>query len=547
MAAAAEERFSRQKNDGRFPALAIRYCLDHAGATAQDLDDVVFHWKPWTGVAERAVSVLRAGMLGKRILSAQGGTWRDILLAGHTWRMNFDRGLKRHIPFHRVAHHECHAAGVFFQSPHEEAALLILDGTGEIASTSMGMGQGSRIRLFQQVKYPHSLGYLFVALTQYLGFRPESDEYKLMSLASYGNPVFVPAFREILRPTSDGGFDVDLSFFDYHLGGRDPWVSPKFVQRFGPLRKKDEPLDQRHADIALGLQVALEEVALHMARYLQTRTGSRHLCMSGGVALNSVMNGRLLREGPFETVDVHPAANDAGCCIGAALHLQVAQQGVTRPQPPPHSFLGPEYSDEQCRLALVKAGCEIHRLERPELIRRTVERIAAGKVVGWFQGRMEMGPRALGARSILADPRSPHMKDILNARVKHRESFRPFAPAVPEHLASEWFEVDRPSPYMLFVVPVRPEKREQVPAITHVDGTARLQTVGRASNPLFFDLLEAYGATTGVPVILNTSFNVMGEPIVCSPDDAVRCFLSTGIDDLVLGSYLVTKRAGLDG
>lgn len=542
LAAAPEERFSRVKNDGRFPELAIRYCLNHAGASVADLDQVAFHWKPWTGVPQRAWGVLSAGLQGRRVLAEQGGTWRDILLAGHHWRTRFDPGFKRHTPFFRVAHHMSHAAGVFFQSAHPEAAILILDGAGEIASTSMGHGQGNKIRLFQEVHYPHSMGYLFVALTQYLGFRPECDEYKLMSLASYGKPTCVPAFRDLVMPTADGGFRLDLRYFDYHLGGRNPWVSARFVERFGPVRKADEPLDQRHADIALGLQVALEEVALHMVRHLKRVTGARHLCMAGGVALNSVMNARVLRDGPFETVEVQPAANDAGCCIGSALHVQIAQNGIRRPAPPDHYYLGPEYEDSLCRAALEKAGCEFVTLEREKLIQKTASLIADGNVVGWFQGRMEMGPRALGSRSILADPRAADMKDILNARVKHREGFRPFAPAVPEELASQWFEVDRPSPYMLFVVPVRPQKRTLVPAITHVDGTARLQTVSRTSNPLFYDLLHRYGQETGVPVILNTSFNVMGEPIVCTPEDAVRCYLSTGIDALVVGSCLAVKR-----
>ncbi len=541
LAAGAEERFSRVKNDGRFPEGAIRFCLDRAGVAARDLDNVAFHWEPWVGFHKRVLSVLSAGARGRSLITNHGGTWRDILLAGHTWRQKFDPGFGKHIPFFRVKHHLSHAALVYYQSRYPDSAILVIDGNGEIASTSMGIGSGNKIKLFQHVDYPHSLGYLFVALTHYLGFKPESDEYKLMSLASFGEHKYTERFRKLVRLKSDGGFEMDLGYFDYHLGGRDPWVSRRFVEEFGPVRLPGSKLDQRHADIALALQTVLEETVMHMAVHLRKVTGSKYLCMAGGVALNSVMNGRLLREGPFDDITITPAANDAGCCMGAALALQVEKFGVERPGEPRNALLGPDYSAQECKAALLEAGLPAQEFAPDALLEKSAQLLMAGRVVGWFQGRMEMGPRALGARSILADPRNPEMKDRLNDRVKHRESFRPFAPAAPEEAASRWFEIDRPSPYMLFVVPVRPEARELLPSITHVDGTARLQTVARDSNPIFYDLLDRFGARTGIPVILNTSFNVAGEPIVCSPRDAVRCFMTTGIDDLVVGPFVVSK------
>ena len=540
VAAAEEERFSRQKNDGRLPTRAVDWCLREAGLGVADVDHVAFHWDPFLGLGRRALQL--AADLGavRRVGATQGQTWRHLLAARRdlgAWMAS--RGRPRY-RFHRVRHHLAHAASAYLLTPYDDAAVLVIDGTGEIASTTLAHGHGHGLDVLAEVLYPHSLGYLFVALTHYLGFQPECDEYKLMSLASFGTDRFVPAFRELVRLSPGGGFRLDLSYVDYHRGGRDPWVSARFVDAFGPPRRRDQPLEARHADLARALQLRLEDVALHAAHELSRRTRSRTLCLAGGVALNAVMNGRLLREGPFERVYVQPVANDAGCSLGAAAWLHTQLTG-TRPQPLPTVYLGPQYDQARCDAALDGQGLQVTHLDEAALVEAVAGLLAQGKTVGWFQGRMEMGPRALGNRSILADPRHPDMQRIVNQTIKHRESFRPFAPAVPVDDAATWFEAPGPLPYMVFVVPVRPERRAQLPAITHVDGTARVQTVAPADNPLFHRLLKAFGRRTGVPVLLNTSFNVMGEPIVASPADAVRTFRATDLDALVLGLALVTK------
>lgn len=362
-----------------------------------------------------------------------------------------------------------------------------------------------------------------------------------MSLASYGRPALEEAFRRVLRLERGGRYSLDLSFFQFQKGVRTPWVSPRFLETFGPARRRDEPILARHEDLAWALQRRLEETALHVAEHLHRRTGSRRLCVAGGVGLNAVMNGRLLRDSPFDEVFVQPAAYDAGCCVGAAYRIYNGLLGQPRAAPLEHVYLGPGLDDAACRAALDAAGLAARRLPEDELLRETAERLARGEVVGWCQGRMELGPRALGNRSLLADPRRADMKETLNLKVKHREPFRPFAPAVLEERAAEYFVCDRPSPFMTFVVSVRPEMAAAIPAVTHVDGSSRYQTVTAAQNPRFRKLIRRFGDLTGVPVLLNTSFNVMGEPIVCSPADAVACFRATAIDALVLGDYVVSR------
>jgi carbamoyltransferase len=546
VAAAEEERFSRVKHDGRLPRHAIAYCLDEGGLGIGDLDHVVFHWRPFLGFGRRLLQVASQMRFAGRMATAHGGTWMGLLRAKRDFaRLASTLNTRSTEPpryrFHRVPHHHCHAASAFFGSQFEEAAVLVIDGTGEIASTSFAVGRGTRLEVLEQIEYPHSLGYLFVAMTHYLGFKPESDEFKLMSLASYGDDRFVEAFREIVPLEEHGAYRVDLSYTNYQHGIRDPWFSKRFLDRFGPVRRKDEAIEPHHAAVARGLQRRLEEVALHMAKHLAERTGARALCLAGGVALNSVMNGRLIREGPFEEVFIQPAAGDSGCSIGGAQYVHHALLGNERCPPSPNTYLGPSFDHAACLSALEAAGLPARELDEDLLLGEVADHLAAGRVVGWFQGRAEMGPRALGNRSILADPRNAEMKDTINRKVKLRESFRPFAPAVPVEDAEKWFQCTAPLPYMTVVVPVRPSAREALGAVTHVDGTARVQTVSLADNPRFWRLLRAFAERTGVPVLLNTSFNVMGEPIVGTPDDAVRCFRATGIDVLVLERCVVLK------
>jgi carbamoyltransferase len=381
-------------------------------------------------------------------------------------------------------------------------------------------------------------------VTAYLGFYFASGEGKVMGLASYGDPeVYLPEFRKILRLEPEGRFSLDMSYFHYHLYGRGNWVSDKFVSIFGPPRLKGEPIGKRHEDIAAALQRVVEDAGLHMAEHLHTVTGMKNLCIAGGVGLNSVMNGKILRQGPFDEVFIQPAASDAGTAIGAALYVHSCLLGLPRPSPMRHAYWGPGFTDDEIAATLAGYDGRVNYRLVDDPARVGAETVARGEILGWFQGRMEFGPRALGNRSILADARGPNMKDILNARVKHRESFRPFAPSVLEERTGDYFTVDYPSPYMILVYDVRPDKRAVVPAITHVDGTGRVQTVNRETNPLYWSLIKEFEGLTGVGLILNTSFNVMGEPIVCRPEEALECFLNTGIDRLIIGNYLVEKIA----
>ena len=540
IAAAQEERFDRQKHSGAFPEHAIRYCLEEAGIGIDDVAHVGFHWQPFHQIHRRIAQIVRHLPDSLRYYDSHAGRWSNMVLVPRDLARRFpSRGGRPKYAFHRTRHPHCHAASAFYLSPFERAAVLTVDGSGEIASGTMGTAAGNRVRLHREVRFPHSLGYLYVALTHYLGFIPDSDEYKVMALASFGEPTYEKAFRRLVELRPDGTYRLDLRYFNFQRGIRDPWVSPRFVDEFGPVRRRGEPLEQRQKDIARALQKTLEETILHMVRHLHAETRERHLCYAGGTALNSVLNTRLLEETPFEDIFIQPAANDVGTGAGSALSIWHEVLGKPRGAPMQHAFYGPSFGPERCRAALEAAGLPYVELSEPDLVRRTAALIEDGRVVGWFQGRMEIGPRALGGRSILADPRRADMKDILNERVKHREPFRPFAPSVLEERAADWFDWDRPSPFMLYVVPIRPDRRDRIPAVAHVDGTARLQTVDRTSNPRYRALIEAFFERTGVPLVVNTSFNVMGEPIVCTPEEAVACFRSTGIDALVLGDFLV--------
>lgn len=539
VAAVAEERLTRVKHQGGVPERAVAFCLDKAGLTRNDIDHIGCYMRPGLRLGRRWL--YRAGMLARHPYYSAG--FMAYELAHNALYMQGMRRLRgRNTRLHFLEHHPAHAASAFFTSPFEEAALLSIDYVGEFAATWAGHGRGTNMTCLRRENYPRSLGVFYSAITDYLGFTRASDEYKVMGLAAYGKPEFYDEFRRIIRPRPDGWYDMDLSWaaWYYAPGSRCGYFSPKFLDRFGPPRRKGEPVAPRHANIAASAQRVLEDTALGLVRYLHARTGVQNLCLAGGVALNCAMNGRIKREGPFEAIHVQPAAGDDGIAIGAALQLHHTYSGAKRGGVMRSACLGPAYDDAAVRafLDMAKIPYEVPA----DLEERAAELIAEGRIVGWFQGAMEFGPRALGSRSILADPTRPEMKDLLNTCVKHREEFRPFAPSVLEEEAGNYFEGCASSPFMLFVYPVRPEQRDRLPAITHVDGTARVQTVSRDTQPRYYKLIEAFARRRGVPVIINTSFNVMGEPIVNTPEDAVRCFYSTGMDALVIDGYVVVKR-----
>jgi len=538
VAAAEEERFTRVKHQGGVPRKAVEYCLETAGLTRDDIDHIGCYMRPFLRVARRfpyrLTQVVRAPLY-----SAGYMAYELAHNALYVYGMRGLRGAKTKLHF--IEHHPAHAASAFLVSPFDEAALLCLDYVGEFAATWTGVGRGTRIERLHSRNYPHSLGVFYSAITDYLGFLRASDEYKVMGLASYGEPEFHDDFRKVVRPRSDGGYDLDLSWFVCHYapGSRCGYFSKKFLDRFGPPRRKGEPVEQRHMNVAASAQRILEDVVLGLARRLHDDTGLGRLCMAGGVALNCAMNGRLLRESPFDAIWVQPAAGDDGIAIGAAFQLHHRLTGAHRSFVMRDARTGPEFADQAIRQFL--DGAKI-RYEVPGYLEGlTAKLLADGRIVGWFQGRSEFGPRALGARSILADPTRPDMTDLLNKHVKHREDFRPFAPSCLEERAPEYFTGCTRSPFMSFVYPLEPAKRDRVPAITHVDGTARVQTVSEDVNPRYYRLIKAFERLRGVPMVLNTSFNVMGEPIVNSPADAVRCFYTTGMDALVMGNCVVVK------
>lgn len=537
VAAVAEERLSRVKHQGGVPNRAIEFCLKTAGITHDDVDIVTAYMRPGLRLAKRLP--YRAAQVLKSPKYSAGYIAYEVLHnAEYIQGMRGLCGKKTRLRF--LEHHPAHAASSFLVSPFDEAALLSLDYIGEWDVTWAGIGRGTRIeRLFSE-RYPNSLGVLYTAITDYLGFVRASDEYKVMGLASYGEPEYLDEFRTILR-VENGRYRIDLSWLQCHYlaGSRCGYMSEKFLRRFGAPRSRGDAIEARHRNIAASLQAVLEEAVLQTAEHLHACTKLNRLCLAGGVALNCSMNGRLLREGPFSEIFVQPAAGDDGIAIGGAFQTHYAETGKPREFEMKHAYWGPEHSNDVVRVFLDRSKLPY---EAPNnVVERAADLLAEGRIVGWYQGRMEFGPRALGARSILADPTRADMKDLLNKYVKHREEFRPFAPSCIEERAPEYFEGCGASPFMLFVYRVKPAMRARVPAITHVDGTARVQTVRRESNPRYYALLEAFDRRRGVPMVLNTSFNVMGEPIVNTPADAVRCFYSTGMDALVLGDYVLTK------
>jgi carbamoyltransferase len=563
VAAAEEERFTRRKHDDRFPERAAAWCLQEAGITADRLDAVVFYEKPLIKFERLLESALAFAPRGFRSFAAAMPPWLQRKL--HLPR-EIDRGLGGAYtgPILFATHHESHAASAFFPSPFEDAAILTLDGVGEWSTATWGTGHGNRIELREEMRFPHSPGLLYSAFTGYCGFRVNSGEYKLMGLAPYGEPRFADLILErIVRLHDDGSFWLDQRFFRYCHGLT--MTSPAFHALFGgPPRAAEGPITQREMDIASSIQRVTEEIVLRMARHVHARTGMRNLCMAGGVALNCVANGRLLREGPFERLWIQPAAGDAGGALGAALMHWHGHLG--KPRVPDAtdaqrgSLLGPVYDDASIVAALDHMGAVHETLADDALAEAVAVELASGRIVGHFDGRAEFGPRALGNRSILGDPRDPSMQRRMNVAIKFRESFRPFAPAVIDGRQGEWFELDAESPYMLLVAPVAAAHRGDaaaaaaarglaklkavtgdVPAITHVDGSARVQTVSAGRAPRFHAILRAFERRTGCPVLVNTSFNIRGEPIVHDPADAYRCFMLTDMDVLVVGNHLIRK------
>lgn len=543
-AALQEERFSRVKHDSSFPARAVEAALAMGRCRVSDLDCVVFYEKPFMKLERLLDTYVRNCPRGLvSYLKAMPVWFKEKLWIKDMLRreLDFDG------PILFSDHHQSHAASAFFASPFERAALLTLDGVGEWTTTSLGRGRGTQIELLSEVRFPHSLGLLYTAFTYYLGFRVNSGEYKVMGLAPYGEPRFAELIREhLIQIRDDGSFRLDPRYFSYETGLE--MTSPRFDRLFGgPRRQPEGPITDKHKDIAASIQKVTEEVVLDICRHLRRESGEKYLCMAGGVALNCVANGRVLRESGFEDLWVQPAAGDAGGALGAALAVSYEKYGLERRVPADRSeghwnaLLGTEYDAAQIESVLQAHRAEFERLDETSLIERTAQALEQGAVVGWFQGRMEFGPRALGSRSILADARRPEIKDRINAGVKYRESFRPFAPAVLEESVADFFQLDRPSPYMLIVADVRADRNGSIPAVTHVDGSARVQTVHASDHPRFHRLLKCFGSRTGCPVLLNTSFNVRGEPIIESPEQAYQCFMRTGLDLLVIGDFLLEK------
>lgn len=565
IAAAQEERFTRRKGDASFPRNAVEYCLREAGIVVNDLAYVGFYDKP----------LLKFERILETYLGVAPRGFRSFLKAGPLWikeKLYTDRELREALgfdgPILYAEHHESHAASAFLPSPFAEAAILTMDGVGEWATTSIGVGHDDDIEILQELHWPDSLGLLYSAFTYYTGFKVNSGEYKVMGLAPYGEPRYVQQILdELIDLRDDGSFTLNQDYFNYLAGLT--MTSPAFDRLFGgPPRVPETLLAQRDLDLARSVQEVCEEVMLRMARTAHRVTGMSHLCLAGGVALNCVGNGRILREGPFEQIWIQPAAGDAGGALGVAQlvahrHLRLKRQPSVAGDAMKGSYLGPSFSDEEIESFLVAEGAAFTRLDRTELIRRTAELLAEENVIGWFDGRMEFGPRALGARSIIADPRSPRMQAQLNLKIKFREGFRPFAPSVLRERVGDYFELESESPYMLLVAPVRQDRRRDmtqaeqqlfgidrlnvprsdIPAVTHVDYSARIQTVDGIWNAGYHELIREFERLTGCAVLINTSFNVRGEPIVCSPADAYRCFMRTHMDYLVLGPFLLSRQA----
>jgi carbamoyltransferase len=570
VAAAQEERFTRRKHDPSFPVNAVKYCLEVAGVGLDQVDYIVFYDKPFLKFERLLETYLAFAPRGLRSFQMAIPLWireklfQKQLLARELKRIAPAEGLEQKLLF--TEHHMSHAASAFFPSPFEEALVLTMDGVGEWATTSVALGRGNKLEMIREIDFPHSLGLLYSAFTYYTGFKVNSGEYKLMGLAPYGEPKYTAKIIDnLLDLKPDGSFRLNMNYFEYCTGLT--MTNARFDALFGmPARKPEKLLTQVHMDLAASIQAVLEEVVLRMTRSLAQETGMRNLCLAGGVALNCVANGKILRDGKFDKIWIQPAAGDAGGALGAALAAYHQFKGQPRrinttTDGMNGAYLGPEFSQQEIESRLTAAGAVFSTLSDSELIEASAEALVEGKALGWFQGRMEFGPRALGSRSILGDARSPSMQSVLNLKVKYRESFRPFAPSVLREDVADWFEMDADSPYMLLVadvverrrIPMTEEQqklfgieklnvpRSEIPAVTHVDYSARVQTVHRETNPRYHALISRFKQKTGCPVIVNTSFNVRGEPIVCTPEEAFRCLMGTEIEALALGNCFLRK------
>jgi carbamoyltransferase len=562
--AAQEERFTRKKHDFSFPKSAIDYCLQSSGLKVKDIDYVAFYDKPFLKFERILMTYLTYAPLGVRSFIKAMPLW----IKQKIWTKEFikkELGFEGNIIF--PEHHESHAASAFFPSPFQEAAFLTIDGVGEWATTSYGIGKGNQINILSEIHFPHSLGLLYSAFTYYTGFKVNSGEYKVMGLAPYGKPKYKDLiFSELMDLKEDGSFKLNMKYFNYCVGLT--MTNRRFEKLFGGTPRKPESLlTQRDMDLACSIQEVTEEIMLRIVRHIHKETGQRNLCLAGGVALNCVSNGKILREGPFENIWIQPSSGDAGGALGAALfvwyqYLENSRIADDKRDFMQGAYLGPKYENDYILDFLKKNNIPSTKLTDEEIPEKIADLIANQKVIGWFQGRMEFGPRALGGRSIIGDARSPKMQEIMNLKIKFRESFRPFAPAVIRERVSDFFDIDKESPYMLLVAPVKKEirlemseeeqklfgidklnvVRSTLPAVTHIDYSARIQTVDKDYNPLFYQMIKKFDEKYSCPVIINTSFNVRGEPIVCTPQDAYTCFMRTNMDYLIIGNFLIEKK-----
>ena len=537
VAAAQEERFNREKYSSQFPLNAINYCLQSNNLTVYDIDKVGFYEKPFLKFSRAIISHLKAYPFSLKNFLDTTSSWLED-------RLIIPLVLKREVGYEGevlfIKHHLSHAASAFLVSPFDEAAILTADALGEWATMTYGVGVNNTIKTFGEMHFPDSLGLLYTAIATYLGFRALSGEGKVMGLASYGKPLYLDKFKDMVAVKSDGSFKLNSSFFGFNKGSR--MYSRKFVRTFGAARNPGGKIEQRHYDMAASLQEFVEKALITIARNLYSKTKIDKLCLAGGVFLNCIANSKILEGTAFNEVFIQPSAGDAGGALGVASYIYHSILNNPRNYVMTDAYLGPDFSDNQTKRALMNSGLDFKELDDSELAKRVAKELSRDKIVGWFQGRMEFGPRALGNRSILANPCNPAMKELVNSKVKKRESFRPYAPAVLEEKAGEFFESDSLSPFMLLASCVKKDKAGFIPAVTHVDGTARVQTVSRDTNPKFWQLIKEFEAIKGVPVVLNTSFNLRGRPIVCAPEDAILCFKESEMDCLALGKYFVTRR-----
>ncbi|HTJ03659.1 MAG TPA: carbamoyltransferase [Methylovirgula sp.] len=574
IAAAQEERFTRKKHDANFPVNAITYCLSQAHATGADVDQIAFYEKPFLKFERLIETYLAFAPAGFSSFRKSMPLWlgEKLFQRDHLLRelKTIDAELAKKEKLRFGEHHFSHAASAYYPSPFDSALVLTMDGVGEWPSTSVAIGRGDDLEIVKEIRFPHSLGLLYSAFTYYTGFKVNSGEYKVMGLAPYGRPTYVRDILDnLIDVKKDGSFKLNLDFFSFCTGLT--MVNERFEALFGgAVRQPDQPLEQRHMDLASSIQAVTEDVILRMTRSLANETGLKNLCLAGGVALNCVANGKVLRDGRFDGIYIQPAAGDAGGALGAALAAfyddkrgKTAKSIRDRRDAMSGSFLGPSYSQDEIQTRLKSVGAVFRVVEDNELIEETAAALVRGQAVGWHQGRMEFGPRALGNRSILADPRSPSMQKVLNLKVKYRESFRPFAPSILKECVSDWFETETESPYMLIVSDVKSSHRREmtsaeetlfgidklnvvrsdIPAVTHVDYSARIQTVDKATNPRYHALISRFGTLTGCPILVNTSFNVRGEPIVATPEDAFRCFMGTELDFMAIGNCILFKES----